>query len=46
MTEPREYTEDERPDETDLSIFALTEDDDPEQYMTDVEIPDGLSDRS
>lgn len=42
MTEPREYADDERPDQVDQSMFALAEDDDPEQYMTDVEIPDGL----
>ncbi|MBA3292684.1 MAG: hypothetical protein H0T40_02845 [Geodermatophilaceae bacterium] len=42
MTELREYADDERPDQADQSIFAPAEDDDPEQYMTDVEIPDGL----
>jgi len=42
VTELREYADDERPDQADQSIFAPAEDDDPEQYMTDVEIPNGL----
>ncbi|MDQ4032996.1 MAG: hypothetical protein M3332_12310 [Actinomycetota bacterium] len=45
MTKPRVY-DDDRLDEVDQSMFALTEDDDPEQYMTDEEVPDGLQTRS
>lgn len=45
MTELHEYTDDEHPDAADQSKFALAEDDNPTQHMTEMEVPDDVSTR-